>query len=47
MRPEAFEARFLPRSAGIRKVIEREAQEALEELKVYDGESKVTLASVM
>ena len=47
MRPEPFKARFLPRSEGIRKLVELDAERALDELKVYDGETNVTLASVM
>lgn len=47
MRPLPFKARFTPRSEGIRELLEREAAEARERLKVYDGETKLTVESVL
>lgn len=40
MRPRPFKCRFTPRSPDIRKTIEREGRQALENLAVYDGESE-------
>jgi len=42
-RPEAFRARFTPRSESIRRLILEEATEAREELRIYDGETKVKM----
>ncbi|PSN75535.1 cytochrome P450 [Corynespora cassiicola Philippines] len=43
MRPEPFKARFVPRSESIRKIILDESVDAREALRVYDGETRVTL----
>jgi hypothetical protein len=43
MRPEPFSARFTPRSDKIRQGIVEEAKIAREDLRVYDGETKLTL----
>ncbi|KUJ23936.1 cytochrome P450 [Mollisia scopiformis] len=43
MRPEPFRARFTPRSDKIKHAIMEEAKIAREELRVYDGETKLTL----
>ncbi|KAH7057425.1 cytochrome P450 [Macrophomina phaseolina] len=47
MRPLPFKARFTPRSEKIRELLEKEAAEAKERLSVYDGETKLTVESVM
>ena len=41
MRPMPFQARFIPRTEGISRLMEKEAEEAGNRLKVYDGETKV------
>lgn len=46
MRPEAFPARFKPRSAKITQIILDEAEQAREELRIYDGETKLTMENV-
>lgn len=46
MRPEPFKVRFIPRSEKIAEMILEEAQEALEELRVYDGETKVRMGDL-
>ncbi|CAO2650482.1 Nn.00g017740.m01.CDS01 [Neocucurbitaria sp. VM-36] len=46
MRPEPFKARFIPRSEMIAQLISSEAKVAREELREYDGETNVTMASV-
>ena len=38
-----FQARFIPRTEGISRLLEKEAEEAGNRLKVYDGETKVKL----
>ncbi|KAH7092442.1 cytochrome P450 [Paraphoma chrysanthemicola] len=43
MRPEPFRARFIPRSDKIRKLLLDEAAEAREALRVYDGETRVSM----
>jgi hypothetical protein len=43
MRPQPFRARFIPRSQKIKAVFEQAAMEAIERLRVYDGETKVYL----
>lgn len=43
MRPEPFKVRFLPRSERIKEIMLREAAEAREALRCYDGETKVTV----
>ena len=40
MRPNPFKCHFEPRSAEIRETIEREGMKALEDLAVYEGETK-------
>lgn len=47
MRPEPFKARFTPRSEKRREILLKEAAEAREALRIYDGETKITLESVM
>jgi len=39
-RPQPFKAKFTPRSEGIRKTIEREGKQALEDLRKYERETK-------
>jgi cytochrome P450 len=46
MRPEPFKARFIPRSRDIERILRAEAARAREELRPYDGESKLTMESV-
>lgn len=43
MRPQAFNARFTPRSEGIAEIIKNDAEDARADLAVYDGETKITL----
>lgn len=43
MRPEPFKVRFTPRSEMIRKLVLDEAVEAREALRIYDGETRVTM----
>ncbi|KAH8706086.1 cytochrome P450 [Phaeosphaeriaceae sp. PMI808] len=43
MRPEAFKARFIPRSDSIKGIVLEEAARAREALRQYDGETKVTM----
>ncbi|ORY79768.1 putative cytochrome P450 [Leucosporidium creatinivorum] len=40
MRPTEFPCRFIPRSAKVQETILREGAEALDELQVYEGETK-------
>ena len=47
MRPEPFRARFIPRSEKIAVLIREEAGVARDELRVYDGETKLTLENVL
>ncbi|KAJ4347373.1 uncharacterized protein N0V89_011314 [Didymosphaeria variabile] len=42
-RPEAFKARFIPRSESTKKIILAEAAQAHEELRKYDGETRVRM----
>ncbi|KAH8806048.1 cytochrome P450 [Xylogone sp. PMI_703] len=42
-RPEPFKARFIPRTEHIARLIRKEAEVAREELRIYDGETKVTM----
>ena len=46
MRPERFKARFIPRSAKIEQILLEEAVQAREELRIYDGETKLTMENV-
>ncbi|EXJ76362.1 uncharacterized protein A1O5_00870 [Cladophialophora psammophila CBS 110553] len=46
MRPEPFKARFLPRSEKHAALVLDAARQAREELRVYDGETKLTLQNV-
>lgn len=46
MRPEPFKARFIPRSERIAELIHKEADAAREELRIYDGETKVTMGKM-
>lgn len=43
MRPEPFKARFVPRSESIKQLVLQEAAEAREALRVYDGETRVSM----
>lgn len=43
MRPSPFKARFTPRSESIKELVLKEAEVAREELRVYDGETQVTM----
>jgi cytochrome P450 len=45
MRPQPFECEIAPRSEEVRATMEREGREALEELKVYDGESEYRMST--
>lgn len=47
MRPQPFKAQFIPRTPEIAGILRSEADTALEELSVFDGETKITMASVM
>ncbi|KAJ0116986.1 hypothetical protein J7T55_003401 [Diaporthe amygdali] len=47
MRPLPFKARFTPRSGKIEELIRSEAREAAERLSQYDGETKLTVESVL
>ncbi len=47
IRPLPFKARFTPRSERIRKILIEEAEEAREALRIYDGQSKLTVESVL
>lgn len=42
-RPEPFKAQFIPRSDTIREIMLSEASEAREALRIYDGETKLTM----
>ncbi|KAL6399474.1 uncharacterized protein AUP68_18022 [Ilyonectria robusta] len=42
-RPEPFKAQFIPRSDTIREIILSEASAAREALRIYDGETKLTM----
>jgi hypothetical protein len=46
MRPEPFPARFTPRSEKIGEIIRDEAERAREALRIYDGETKLTMENV-
>ena len=46
MRPEPFKARFTPRAPEIRQIIEEGAAKAREALRMYDGETGLTLENV-
>jgi hypothetical protein len=43
MRPEPFRVRFIPRSDAIKDLLLDEAGEAREGLRIYDGETRVTM----
>ena len=43
MRPQPFRARFLPRNERVLRALEREAAEAKDRLKRWDGETKVNI----
>ncbi|ORY66159.1 cytochrome P450 [Pseudomassariella vexata] len=45
MRPQPFECSITPRSEEIRKTIEREGKQALEELEQYRGETKYRMST--
>lgn len=47
IRPLPFKARFTPRSSKIEKLIRSEAREAAQRLSIYDGDTKLTLESVL
>ena len=42
-RPEPFRVRFIPRSDAISTLLLDEAAEAREALRIYDGETRVTM----
>jgi hypothetical protein len=44
MRPNPFKCRITPRTPEIRATIDREGEEALQRLSVYDGETKYRLS---
>jgi hypothetical protein len=43
MRPEPFQVCFIPRSDAIKNLLLDEAGEAREALRIYDGETRVTM----
>jgi hypothetical protein len=43
MRPQAFRARFIPRNERVLKALEREAQQAKDRLRRWEGETKVNI----
>lgn len=45
MRPNPFKCRITPRNEEIRRTIEREGVEALENLSIYNGETKYKLST--
>jgi len=45
MRPRPFKCRFTPRGEAVRATVEAEGKRALEELSVYDGESKYRMST--
>ncbi|KAK6369737.1 hypothetical protein LTS17_009187 [Exophiala oligosperma] len=45
MRPEPFQARFVPRTGRIAEVLRHEAEQAQQDLLPYGGETKVSLSS--
>lgn len=45
MRPRPFECSIEPRSEAIRKTIESEGQQALQDLEQYRGESKYKMST--
>lgn len=45
MRPRPFECDIKPRSEEIRKTIEREGQQAIQDLEQYRGESKYRMST--
>ena len=47
MRPEPFKARFIPRTKRIEDILRQEASRAREELRAYDGETKLRLENVL
>lgn len=47
IRPLPFRARFTPRTSKIEELIRSEAREAGERLSIFDGETKLTLESVL
>jgi len=47
IRPLPFKARFTPRSSKIEELIRSEAREAAQRLSIYDGDTKLTLESVL
>jgi hypothetical protein len=46
MRPEPFKAQFIPRSEKIQQILLEEAEIAREELRIYDGETSLTMENV-
>lgn len=47
IRPLPFKARFTPRSSKIEGLIRSEAREAAQRLSIYDGDTNLTLESVL
>lgn len=45
MRPRPFECSIEPRSQDIKETIEREGQQALQDLEQYSGESKYRMST--
>jgi hypothetical protein len=43
MRPEPFRVRFIPRSDAVKNLLLDEAGQAREALRIYDGETRVTM----
>lgn len=44
MRPNPFKCRLTPRSLNIAATVNREGEEALQRLAIYDGETKYRLS---
>lgn len=42
-RPKSFKAQFVPRSQKIRELIDTEAEAARDALRIYDGETKLSM----
>ena len=45
MRPQPFACSITPRTEGIRKTIEREGRQALDELEQYRGETQYRMST--
>jgi len=45
IRPNLFKCRITPRSEEIKKTIEKEGRQAVEDLSVYNGETKFRIST--